>query len=976
MITSIQLPDALTYVGNIPELIIETTAPTVGFKISKGAELILTETYTVDEDGFARVVIRDFIDEQLQMNLPVGALFEQVDSVAVFTIEVTTGVEVDSFSFKAVKGGTNRISFDSAAFFASSWLTWQPQIKAVKYAQREHLSYYAQEQSVVKVKAYFSGGASEVITLHTLTAGGHYTMDVSFSLIRTLFTAQPIYFDVYVEGGTPTADKTWRQRYRLDAEPFEFEDFFLFENSLGGYDTIRLTGDRQATNPVEVDAALFYDEYQRDYQVTPRLAFEKNTGYFRSKQEMLWTEDFFQSIHRWYLLDGSLVEINLINPEFISLENQLMSLDFKFSYQKQSKYLSIREDVDTLYNPVIIGPDDDQYYLPPNLQTFPQVLAPTSTLMFPVQIPGQISWAFMTWGTMVSYLGGSVPHNSLSGLNQGEYQHLTASELAMVQGITRSLDAMGALIRYNFPSKVSGSAGEAPSDFVTVAQISAALTNANNWDTAFGWGNHANAGYALQSDLANYVTLDTSQNITGQKRFLNDLILGAASSLKIEQSSVFAVPPNGTSAMDAINTSIRFMVGVPAISSVAQYKDFSFETSALTNNILRTYTLPNSSGTLALLSDLGGYVTLNTNQTITGIKTFTNNIDLISAGGATGRLQSGTSAISLFTTSSADVSIGTNNLVRVIVGANGTTQFAGGIAVGGYTPSLSHAALFNGNVGIGTNNPQAQLHINGSISTGQFLITRTDFTGSGFSINAGDGNTTFNSFLPANLGFAGYVFRSTQGTQTLERMRIMPNGNVGIGTSSTAEKLHVSGGNIIVNPGYSFGWGDRSAQIIGYAYDTGYLRFDTNDGERMRITASGSVLIGTTTDNNNKLRIGGSLSSDGLTLLNFHHGVKTLVSDATSQFAINLTTTFPNMGLVSGNVWGVIGKCTFFRFGGVEVNQFHIGRNGSGTWSVATYGASSNTASVLSSVTGSGNSIFINMLSDSYVVVEITALVR
>jgi hypothetical protein len=345
-------------------------------------------------------------------------------------------------------------------------------------------------------------------------------------------------------------------------------------------------------------------------------------------------------------------------------------------------------------------------------------------------------------GVWVS-LGGMVPHNSLSGLNQGNYQHLTASELATVQGITRSLDAMGALIRYNFPSKVSGSAGEAASDFVTVAQVAAGLTNANNWDTAYGWGNHANAGYAL-------------------------------------------------------------------------------------------------------LSDLGGYVTLNTNQTITGIKTFTNNIDLISAGGATGRLQSGTSAISLFTTSSADVSIGTNNLVRVIVGANGTTQFAGGIAVGGYTPSLSHAALFNGNVGIGINNPQAQLHINGSISTGQFLITRTDFAGSGFSINAGDGNTTFNSFLPANLGFAGYVFRSTQGTQTLERMRIMPNGNVGIGTSSTAEKLHVSGGNIIVNPGYSFGWGNRSAQIIGYAYDTGYLRFDTNDGERMRITASGQMIIGDT----------------------------------------------------------------------------------------------------------------------------------
>jgi hypothetical protein len=232
-------------------------------------------------------------------------------------------------------------------------------------------------------------------------------------------------------------------------------------------------------------------------------------------------------------------------------------------------------------------------------------------------------------------------------------------------------------------------------------------------------------------------------------------------------------------------------------------------------------------------------------------------------------------------------------------------------------------------------------------------------------------------------GTAGNAISFTQA------MTLDASGRLGIGTTSPARTLHVLGqtgiGTVLKLEGAS---GTTTYLQLSYNGATnaqsGYIGYDTsanmslftNDTERMRITSGGNLLIGTTTDNNNKLRIGGSLSSDGLTLLNFHHGVKTLVSDATSQFAINLTTTFPNMGLVSGNVWGVIGKCTFFRFGGVEVNQFHIGRNGSGTWSVATYGASSNTASILSSVTGSGNSIFINMLSDSYVVVEITALVR
>lgn len=40
-----------------------------------------------------------------------------------------------------------------------------------------------------------------------------------------------------------------------------------------------------------------------------------------------------------------------------------------------------------------------------------------------------------------------------------------------------------------------------------------------NGQTAYGWGNHASAGYALSSELANYVTLATAQTISGAKTF-------------------------------------------------------------------------------------------------------------------------------------------------------------------------------------------------------------------------------------------------------------------------------------------------------------------------------------------------------------------------------------------------------------------------------------------------------------------------
>ena len=44
----------------------------------------------------------------------------------------------------------------------------------------------------------------------------------------------------------------------------------------------------------------------------------------------------------------------------------------------------------------------------------------------------------------------------------------------------------------------------------------------NNWDTAYGWGDHASAGYITQNAAdGRYVTLATDQTITGQKLFSN-----------------------------------------------------------------------------------------------------------------------------------------------------------------------------------------------------------------------------------------------------------------------------------------------------------------------------------------------------------------------------------------------------------------------------------------------------------------------
>ena len=59
-------------------------------------------------------------------------------------------------------------------------------------------------------------------------------------------------------------------------------------------------------------------------------------------------------------------------------------------------------------------------------------------------------------------------------------------------------------------------------------------TKISNWDSAYGWGNHANAGYAKKSDIeGKYVTISGNEDVTGLHDFINGLKIGG---IKIHKS--------------------------------------------------------------------------------------------------------------------------------------------------------------------------------------------------------------------------------------------------------------------------------------------------------------------------------------------------------------------------------------------------------------------------------------------------------
>jgi hypothetical protein len=188
------------------------------------------------------------------------------------------------------------------------------------------------------------------------------------------------------------------------------------------------------------------------------------------------------------------------------------------------------------------------------------------------------------------------------------------------------------------------------------------------------------------------------------------------------------------------------------------------------------------------------------------------------------------------------INIGTNNLNRVKITANG-------------------------DVGIGTDNPTENLDVNGNIKIedGYLLFTRQNYISSIYT----SGNNI--GISNAAQGAIEFSTNPTQGTQILQAI-IDKDGNFGIGTSSPERILHIRGSNprILIeatssNPEINFKSAGDAATDIWAIYknsSTGDLHFYQNGNKLTLQKNTGNVGIGTTTPQG-KLDVNGAIYQRG-----------------------------------------------------------------------------------------------------------------
>ena len=144
---------------------------------------------------------------------------------------------------------------------------------------------------------------------------------------------------------------------------------------------------------------------------------------------------------------------------------------------------------------------------------------------------------------------------------------------------------------------------------------------------------------------------------------------------------------------------------------------------------------------------------------------------------------------------------GNNNGILIDAGLNASDY---GLRIRSGASAEYFAVRGDGNVGIGTTTPLAKLEVAGNV-----MVGATNKIG----FNYAAGNSNFYNFIEWQsssnaLNIAGGMWTGSPSQEAIRfstvggaKMSILNSGNVGIGTASPSEKLHVVGGNVI-----TYGW--------------------------------------------------------------------------------------------------------------------------------------------------------------------------
>ena len=392
----VKQPDSISMSGNLSPLIVQTSEALPVF-LTVGGEILLSETYYPGDGNLVEVDFRDVVESCLAFSFPDQDIFTQSTLARTFTVLFGAAQTV---TFTAVRSGKAHLNESASSFLKGNFLTWQPTTKYVTYYSPEWLTYFAVESCSIVLKAYFSGGETQLISLTSLSAGSCVTVNLQYAVVcGKLSNRRPMYYDVWAQGSSG-ARLTYIQRYMASAPQSPDESWYLFENSLGGLDSLRAYGSLDFAPEFEHQIAQTSDGLQ-EYRIDTSRVYTRYTGYL-NPAEAKWLQDLFSARQKYAYTHSGYYRIVFTSSDgAYSGADMPSSYSFSYRFAEDDPFLDIQRDEDLPGNIEIALPDQEAFFLPPRLAEYPKLEGNEDTLLLSQQ-PHTEEWGTLTFGEIVN----------------------------------------------------------------------------------------------------------------------------------------------------------------------------------------------------------------------------------------------------------------------------------------------------------------------------------------------------------------------------------------------------------------------------------------------------------------------------------------------------------------------------------------------------------------------------------------------